>query len=174
MDYTVSVEVPGVTDPNVLYQYQLGLFHSLWSSIDVTADYLIGHFLKLPHNDALMITWGMMFGPKAKLLATLIRLSDHQKKRELMTALNVIRNDGKRDVITHGYQLENEEGVAFLERSRGSQDFETRLHAFTREEFKMHVNKLIGASNDFYEASGATVAEIQEFVDAARRLAKKA
>ncbi|HQT52216.1 MAG: hypothetical protein Q8K11_01155 [Phenylobacterium sp.] len=172
MDYTVNVDPPGVTDPHVLYQYRLGLFHSLWATVDVTVDFLIGKLLKLPDADAHMITWGMMFGPKAKLLATLIKLSDHPNKQALMTALNIIRA-GKRDVITHGYQLENEGGVAFLERSRSSQDFQTKLHEFTRDGFRDHVNGLVGASNSFFEASGAKAEDIQAFVDAAGSLAKK-
>jgi hypothetical protein len=173
MDYTVSVDPPGVTDPHILYQYRLGLFHSLWASIDVVADYLIGKLLKLPDEDAHMITWGMMFGPKAKLLATLIKLSDHPNKRVLLTALNLIRGEGRRDVIAHGYQLENEGGVAFLERSRSSNEFQTKLHEFTRDEFRSHVNKLIAAGNDFIEASGARTDDIQAFVDAASNLGKR-
>lgn len=170
----ISVELPGVTDPEVLYHYHLGVFHAVWGTVDVTTDFAIGMFLKVPHEEALMITWGLMFGAKAPLLVKLIKRSDHPNKQAMLKAFNAIRGLAKRDIVAHGYQIENGENVGFLEKPRGAGDFTTKHHLFTRREFAQHVNDLIGNSNAFYEALGAPDSEIEAFVDVAMSLDSKA
>jgi hypothetical protein len=165
----LSTEIPGVTNPNVLYHYRLGVFHAMWGTIEILTDLSIGKFLKLPHAEAHMVLWGMMFGAKAKLLGALIKRSDHPKKQALMTALNAIRGDAKRDVVAHAYQFDGDGVVAFMERSR-STEFKARLHVFTHDEFRMHVDKLIGDGNTYQEALGIEPAEFDAFVNAVMKL----
>jgi hypothetical protein len=170
----ISVEIPGITDPEILYHYQLGVFHGVWGTVDVTIDFAIGKFMSLPHEDALMITWGMMFGTKAKLLSNLIKKSHHPKKHVLTTAFNAIKGLAKRDIVAHGYQIENPTHVGFLEKARGGGErFSAKLHVFTREEFARHVDKLIGDANAFYDALDAPPEEFDAFVEAAKSFSSK-
>jgi hypothetical protein len=172
MARNLSADIPGVTDPDILYHYRLGIFHAVWSTVDIASDMAVGHFMALSDEEALMVTWGMMFGAKAKLLATLIKNSQHERKAALMTALNALRGNAKRDVLAHGYQLGGEKKVGFIEKPRGN-DFTTRVHIFTHEEFRQHVNSLIGNANAFQQALGFPQARAQEFSDAAANLAAK-
>lgn len=169
----IGVDLPEISDQDVLYHYRLGVFHAVWSTIDVTVDYAIGKFLGVPHAEAHLVTWGMMHGPKVKLLAKLIKRSDAPNKAAILTALNAIRGDTKRDIIAHGYPLVGDRGIAFVERSRGSQDFSTKHHHFTHAEFREHVERAIKLAHDFGGAMGHPFAEIGDFVDAARSLESK-
>lgn len=168
----ISADIPGVTDPEILYHYRLGVFHAVWSTIDITVDMAIGSFLDVTDEEAIMVTWGMMFGPKVKLLASLVRRSQHPEKQAIMTSLNAVRGDAKRDVLAHGYQLGGLTQLGFIEKARGN-DFTTKVHLFTNEEFRLHVDKLIGHANQLQAALAFTPERAQRFSDAAAGLATK-
>jgi len=153
------------------YHSHLGHFHGLWAAVDLTTDFAIGKFLKVTNEEAHLITSGMMFGRKARLLGGLIKRSDHPKKAQLQGAFNAIRAT-PRDAITHGYQAYSRSQVAFLERPAGG-DMRARQHTFSHEEFAQLVSKLVSDSHAFYEALEANSADVSAFAEAALSLDRK-
>jgi len=73
------------------YLQLLGIFHSNWSAIDAYTDFAIYQFLRVTPQQAHLITSGMVFGRKARLLGDLIRHSNDARKQKLMEAFNKIR-----------------------------------------------------------------------------------
>lgn len=144
----------------------LGLFHATWATADCLVDFAIGDLLALSHEKTHLVTSGMMFGRKARLLSDLIRQSDHPKKADLKAALRVIRGTARRDVIAHSYMRADDDGrLVFLERSI-SGDFAARSHAFTRKELAGHVQNLCNATMQMAHALGVSDDELNAFVDA--------
>ena len=82
------------------YLQLLGIFHSNWSAIDLYTDFAIYNFLHVTPQQAHLITSGMVFGRKARLLDDLIRNSDDGRKQKLLEAFNKIRA-AKHDIIAH-------------------------------------------------------------------------
>lgn len=170
----ITAVFPTDPTPRERFHYALGVFHGMWSTVEVTADFIIGRLLRVPDEEAHMITSGMMFGAKARLLSALLKRSDHPNRAAMVTALNVLRGEARRDVVVHGYQISDGAFThAFVERSRGG-DFKAKEHVFTLEEFITHVEKVIENGNALYDAIGAPEEEIVEFVAAARSLKSKA
>jgi hypothetical protein len=157
-----SIEIPDVITDDVLYHYRLGVFHSMWSTLDVIVDMAVGEFLGLKDQDALAVTWGMMFGAKAKLLRQLVKRSDHPNKAAISKAIGDVWGGAKRDVVTHGYAFEGPTRVVFLEKPRGS-DFQPVMHEFSHEEFGAHVDRLIRDGNALYRALGYDGARVEAF-----------
>ena len=154
------------------FHRSLGLFHALWATIDLTTDFAIGKFLKVTPKEAHLITAGMMFGRKARLLADLIGRSDDPNKAVLLGAFNAIRGNSKRDIITHGYLWSDTSTVRFVERSI-SGEFKATQHSFTMKEFQDHIDDLVIHAIAFYDAVGASPDEIDTFAVAAFSLNRK-
>jgi hypothetical protein len=62
------------------YTQLMGRAQSQWAALEVITDYAIGKFLKVTDGQAHLITSGMMFGRKGRLLADLIAKSDDPQK----------------------------------------------------------------------------------------------
>src|SRR5215813_7771921 len=95
---------PTIEDPNVppeLY-YTLGMFHGMGNTRDAVVDYALGAFLKTSPEDTHILTAGMEFGKKSRLLIELIKRSDHKKKATLISSLSKIQA-AQRDQIAHSY-----------------------------------------------------------------------
>lgn len=165
-------ETPGIPIWEKEYHAALGTFHGMWSTIDVTTDFAIGRFLRVTYEQAHLITSGMMFGTKARLLMDLIHRSDHPKRKELLDSFGSIRGNSKRDIVVHGYQMSSNKRIAFLERSRGG-NYTGTQHVFTRDEFFAHLDRLIEDGHKFYAALGASDDEMEAFVEAAISPPKK-
>jgi hypothetical protein len=144
----------------------LGRFHGAWCTADASIDLAIGKFLKLTPEQTHLMTAGVMSGPKCRLLADLIRRSDHQNKSKLLDALNKIRGEVKRDVLAHAYIRSSSTQVTFISRKTGSR-YEARDYSFTLTEFAKHVKVLTQAAEDFDKALATTEAEFSEFIKAA-------
>jgi hypothetical protein len=84
------------------YLIVMRLFQGAWASLELTTDYAIWNFFNVTPEQAHLITSGMMFGRKARLLADLIGRSDHRDKAEILGSFNEVRT-GKRDVFAHSY-----------------------------------------------------------------------
>lgn len=151
----------------------LSVFHGIWSLIDMTTDYAIFKFLNVTPEQAHLITAGMMYGRKARLLADLVGRSDHPNKAKILGALNWIRGNSKRDIIAHGYQKFDDESIEFVERTI-SGEFEARGHVFTNEEFISHIKTLAKKGREFQEALEASEDDLREFANAAFNLNRKA
>jgi hypothetical protein len=150
------------------YLHSLGIMHFNWSVIDLYTDYAIWKFLGVTAGQAHLITSGLMFGRKARLLADLLKRSKDANRYRLIEAFNVMQA-GKRDVITHAYMGDDVDTVTFLER-KASGAFKAFVHTYTLEEFRAHSNTLLEATNKFKAALGATDQELHEFAAAALSL----
>lgn len=149
----------------------LGMFHQNWAAIDLHTDFAIYKFLKVTPLQAHLITSGMMFGSKARLLVDLVRHSNATNKSQILGPFNKIRAS-KRVMIAHSYCSSDALSVTFLERSAG-QEFAAKEHVYTFEEFRAHVDEVRAAAEAFIDAIGASQKEIIEFVHAALSLNTK-
>jgi len=154
------------------FRRALGAFHATWASVEITMDWAIGQFLKLPQEETHLITAGMEFGRKAVLLRALVARSDSKNKNEILQHLNWIQNESKRNAFAHSFMRSNKDVVTFVKRS-GHGKFEIREHSFQPKEFDEHVNKFIEAAIGFEKELGATRKEIESFAQAATNLASK-
>lgn len=162
-------EIPhqGLTKENSnRFWYLLGCFHVTWALTDLTTDYAIWKFLGGTPLETHIITSGMMFGRKAKLLADLIANSNHPKKSEILGAFNKVRDHNKRNIIAHSYYLFDEKNVCFVERSN-SGPYNAKEHTFPMDEFEDHVAKMGDYGQAFHSAIGASRELLTEFAHAA-------
>jgi hypothetical protein len=150
--------------------FRLGQFHSAWLSADITLDMAIGRFLKLTDCEAQILTSGMEFGPKARLLHELVKRSLHPRKREITTALNKLRNNAKRNILSHAYLIGDTDSVTFLERQRG--EYAVKRHRFTHLQWQKHVTESIQAGADLWGALGYEHNELEEFTKASLNSAR--
>ena len=80
-----------------------GRFHEAWTSLELLTDYAIYKLLKVTPSQGHLITAGMFFSRKARLLADLIRTSEYPNKAAILGAFNKVRDNNKRDIIAHSY-----------------------------------------------------------------------
>lgn len=153
------------------YNATLGQFHNNWSAIDLYTDYAIYKFLNVTALQAHLITSGMMFGRKARLLGDLIKHSDDPRKILILRAFSKIRK-ANRDIIAHSYVRSDAISVTFLERSI-SGDFRTTEHTFISDEFRAHVLYIADAAIEFYDALDIVSEELDAFVNAALSFKRK-
>jgi len=150
----------------------LGMFHGTFASLNLTTDFAIGKFLNLEAAPTHLLTSGMMFGPKARLLADLISRSDDPKKPQLLAPFNRLRGDSKRDVIAHGYVWSDAHTVRFIQRIT-SGEYTVRSHSFTLKEFAEHAIRFATDAAEFYTVLGATQEVMDAFGNAALSLDRK-
>jgi hypothetical protein len=168
---------PMPTPPkNLIYRpefaHLLGNFHLIWSGIDQIVDYAICEFLKITPEQSHLLTSGLLFGRKAQLLAAFISRSDHSRKKEMLTALNTLRGEAKRDVVVHSYLDSTPTTVTFLHRSAGG-EYAVKKHTYSLTEFRSHVLKVGDAARKLQEAVGVTQSQLTEFEESAIRAAKQ-
>ena len=160
---------PLQTHPRFIHH--LGLFYNAWTAVDLTVDLAIGIFLKIPNDQALILTSGMQFGPKIRLLYEVVSTGDHPNKGAILGPLNKLRNDAKRNVFAHAYIVSTPTKVTFVERRPGG-PFKVLLHTYTLEEWVEHVVKFAQASDELWSALGQPAGEYGAFVQAALNAAK--
>ena len=142
-----SVSYPHLThDPR--FQQYLGSFFAGWANIELLTSYLIGKLLKITDEEAHVVTSGMMFGTKARLLRNLLYRSNHPNKAVLTGALNRIQNSSKRDAFAHSFILSGPQVVNFIERP-GHGDYQAKEHSYTLDEFLQHVRAVTAAMQEF-------------------------
>ena len=148
------------------YTQLMGRAQSQWAALEVITDYAIGKFLKVTDGQAHLITSGMMFGRKGRLLADLIAKSNDPKKATILGAFNKIRGMSKRDMFAHSYLRSTKDTVTFLERS-SSGEFTAKEYTFTLDEFRAYVMDFELAIGAFHTSLGATRAQFEAFAKAA-------
>ena len=160
--------LPAPIGAGISFNAKLGLFHQNWAAIDLHTDFAIYKLLSITPLQAHLITSGMMFGRKARLLVDLVKHSSIKDKSQLLEPFNVI-SGAKRDMKTHSYCSTNAIIVTFLERS-ASNTFRAKEISFTLNEFHEHVDKVTRAAESFIAAINASPEEILEFAGAALSL----
>jgi hypothetical protein len=149
----------------------LGAFHYNWAALDVRIDYTIYKFLKVTPLQAHLITSGMMFGRKIRLLVDLIKHSDDPKKSELLAVLGRITK-ANRDILTHSYVKSDMDSVTFMER-KISGPFSAKEHSYTIAKFREHMNEVYQAELDFDRLLDTPRSDLDEFAQAALSAARK-
>jgi hypothetical protein len=144
----------------------LGKFQLAWSEIELTTSFAVGKLLGLTDEEAHLVTTRMPFAVRASLLRSLVARKKPESAKELITALNQIQNESKRNVFAHSFILSNENVVTFHDRNWEG-DFVTKPHSFTLEGFKNHVVKLYKATRTFNTAIGVTQESLDAFAKAA-------
>ncbi len=148
----------------------LGQFHGMWLQLDPLLDYSIGYFLSVPPEDTHIITAGLEFGRKLRILIDLINRYPDPKKTELIKQLKILQG-AKRDQITHSYVASDREHVVFISRSRGGDYSATELR-FSIQEFREHVVKVVRAAQAYENALNARPDDVLAFANAALRSRK--
>jgi hypothetical protein len=154
------------------YLIMMGLFQGAWASMDLTTDYAIWKFLNVTPEQAHLITSGMMFGRKARLLADLIGRSDHPNKAEILGSFSKFRGISKRDVFAHSYVWSDHSTVRFIDRQSGG-EYKAKEHTFTLAQFTDHVLEVALVAERFYLALGATSEEVNDFGNASLSLNRR-
>lgn len=115
-----------------------------------------------------------MFGRKARLLADLIRKSDHPKRAALLGAFNKIRGEGKRDIIAHAYIGGGDKPgeVSLIER-QASGAFNAKRHKYKVVELMQHATSLALAVGEIHGCLGLSQKEIDAFAEAAFKASRK-
>lgn len=163
--------LPVIMAKSAVYNQLIGIFHGNWSAIDLYTDYAIYKFLRVTPQQGHLITSGMMFGRKARLLDDLLKHSDDPRKSKMIEAFNKIRT-AKRDILTHSYVRSDALTVTFMER-KISGPFSAKEHTFTFQELQTHALDIADAAAAFFDALGATQADIDAFANAALSLNRK-
>jgi len=148
----------------------LGQFHGMWLQLDPLLDYSIGYFLSIPAEDTHILTAGMEFGKKLRILIDLIQRYPDPKKAELIKQLRILQGS-KREFITHAYIESDKTNVNFISRSRGGDYKATKLE-FTIDEFRAHVIKIVLAAQAYENAMDVRLSDFVEFANAALRETK--
>jgi hypothetical protein len=128
-----------------------GTFHGLWLSTELTVDYTICKLLKIPHEEAHLLTAGMEVGRKLRLLEGLLKRSDYKNKDVIIGALRKLQNETKRNVFAHSYLMSDEKTVTFVHRSSG-QKYTAEKFVFTMPEFKEHMVSFAQHAQTFWDA----------------------
>jgi hypothetical protein len=155
------------------FQQYLGMFFAGWANIELLTSYLIGKLLKITDEEAHVVTSGMMFGTKARLLRNLLYRSNHPNKAVLTGALNQIQNSSKRDAFAHSFILSGPHVVTFIERP-GHGDYQAKPHSYSLDEFLQHVRGVTAAMMEFQAGLAVPVEELSEFANAAFKADLKA
>lgn len=155
---------------SIAYQQMLEVFHSNWSAIDLYTDFAIYQFLKVTPEQAHLITSGMMFGRKRRLLSDLIKHSSDHRREKLLAAFGALGRS-KREIITHSYVASSAISVNFLERNI-SGSFKATTHDFSPQTFHEHVQMVAKAAEVFRDALEISQDELNSFVNAALSLNK--
>ena len=149
-----------------------GRFHEAWTSLELLTDYAIYKLLKVTPSQGHLISAGMFFSRKARLLADLIRTSEYPNKAAILGAFNKVRDNNKRDIIAHSYVYSDHKTVTFVERNV-SMKFKAIEHKFTFEEFKNHVTTFMRNAQGFHDAFEPDYDDVQAFAHAALSLNRK-
>jgi hypothetical protein len=158
----MTIEAPGFPKD---FHRLLGLFHSIWLSVDPLIDFQIGRLLNSDLVDTHILTAGMEFGRKLRILIDLLKRSDLKNKAALIESLRVLQR-ARRENITHAYIATSPTTLVFNYRSRGGEFTASRL-SFSIKGFEDHVQKMIRAAQAFQNGLAVPVSEFDEFIAAA-------
>jgi hypothetical protein len=151
---------------------KLGLFYINWTKNELLLDFAIGKFLGISAEQAHLITASIDFGRRAQWLRALVKVSEFPNKTALLTALNAIQNDSKRNIFAHSYLSGDEKHVWFVERIPFG-EFSIRAYRFDADEFGRHVDNIAEHGVAFQNALQVPDDELDAFAQAALNMAAK-
>jgi hypothetical protein len=170
----VRPELKGAISLSDDFYRTIGKFHVLWATADLSIDFAIGKFLGLPAEDTHLLTAGMFYGRKLRLLSDLVKRNGALGEKRRTKFLQSIKHllGAKRDVVTHSYIWSSDIEVKFYLRKAGDK-FTVQESRFTRTEFNEHAKKFEDAALIFHKALGASPKELNDFANAALSLDRK-
>lgn len=133
------------------YNKWMGIFNACWSAMDLSTDLVICKFLGVTYLQAHLITSGMMFGRKARLLADLVGRSSHPDRDKILGTFNKIRSEAHRDVFAHSYVLADSQSIIFIDRPGGG-EARAKQYTYSLDEFIAHVKKFMDLGAEFENA----------------------
>lgn len=165
-----------MTDKNLAvtddFTSEFGRFFGIWQATELAVDYAVGKFLNLPDEETHLLTAGLEFNRKIRLLMALVKRSSDPEKSSILAGLKTIQNDSLRNVFAHSFIDHTPTEVIFIQRSRHG-NYDPVEYKFTMASFKEHVEKLLLAAIAFHEAIGLSQERNQEFANAALRVNSK-
>jgi len=160
-----EITMPGPLVLSPEFNRLLGMFHYNWAATDIHVDYAVWQFLNVTPLQAHLITSGVLFGRKVRLLVDLIKHSEDKRNEGLLRELGRLTKSN-RDMIAHAWLRSTDNAVTFLER-KASGTFAAKEHTFTLQEFSDHVTELADAGQQFRRLLGVSSAELDAFAKAA-------
>jgi hypothetical protein len=157
----------------VKFNENLGLFYGMWLAMEATVDYLIGRYLKLPHEETHILTAGMEFGRKANLLRVAVTRSTDPNKELIKDLLSKIQNESKRNLFSHSLINSSDTHISFIHRKNDGVYTATETK-FTPDEFQAHCRKVAKLAQEFHNATNLDNEDFQAFGKAALSAAKRA
>lgn len=157
------------------FSFAFGVFHLTSSRLDIVTDFAIHKFSKLSPEETHLVTAGMMFGRKGRLLADLIGHSDHVRKGAILGAFNKIRGNNKRDILVHGILYSSDDNqleISFIDRSI-SGEYKAIIHKFTLHELFNYITVFTSNCTEFEKELGLSQEELNGFVMASLSLNRK-
>ncbi|MFB6451782.1 hypothetical protein [Bradyrhizobium tunisiense] len=160
------MEKPEKLGVTVAFTSEMGRFYGIWATTELTVDFAICKLLSVPHEEGHLITAGVGFNQRARLLQALVKRKNAARGNEIIDALRTIQNESLRNTFAHSFLTGNEKTVEFVERSRHGL-YNPKVHQFTLEEFQDHVQKFWQAGQKLFAALGDPYEEFQQFAEAA-------
>ncbi|RZN08513.1 hypothetical protein CWO91_22350 [Bradyrhizobium genosp. SA-3] len=162
-----------MTDKNLAvtdeFTSEFGRFFGIWQATELAIDCAVGKFLELPDDETHLLTAGMDFNRKARLLTALVKRSNDPQKSTILASLKVIQNESLRNVFAHSFIDHSPTEVTFIQRNRHG-NYDPIEYKFTLPSFRAHVEKILDAAIAFHHAIGLTEERNQEFASAALRV----
>lgn len=152
--------------PKGFYE-SLGIYHSIWQTLDILLDFALANYRKLQFTEALEKTKGVMFARKLRGLKDLAEVDDSSEKAERLEAISQLFN-AKRSEITHSYLATSNTEVQFIY-SGNKFGAKACVLRFTGPQFADHVADFALAAHRFQNAltvSSSRLSEFESFVTA--------
>lgn len=151
-------------NPDFLLFY--GMFHGLWSSLDLLLGWGIHKFLNIDYERTHILTAGMEFGRKCAVLRNLAHRSNDPHRSDIINLIGRVQNESKRNVFAHAILVGNPSSVTFIDRTRGG-DYAATEHTFTLKEWCNHVEAVGHIAAELTDALGVSDQEFHDFAMAA-------
>jgi hypothetical protein len=157
---------------NPQFHLLLGRFYFVWSIAELETSLLLGKMLSMTNDETHAVTTKMPFNVKANLIRALLKQRKPDNAKAILTALNKIQNNSKRNVFAHSIMMSTNDTVVFIDRSMQN-GLTSDITEFTLPSFLKHVDDFVLAVQKFGKAHGMSQDEIHAFASAAHSLAIK-
>ncbi|UPJ55012.1 hypothetical protein [Bradyrhizobium sp. 192] len=151
---------------------EFGRFFGIWQATELALDYAVGKYLELADEETHLLTAGMDFNRKARLLTALVKRNNDPQQSAILASLKIIQNESLRNVFAHSFVDHTDTEVTFIQRNRHG-NYDPIEYTFTLPSFIAHVEKILRASIAFHDAVGLTEERYEEFASAALRVNTK-
>jgi hypothetical protein len=139
----------------------------MWNVVDLTVDFAIHKFLKVAPLETHILTSGLMFGKKSRLLREIVKKSNHPQKNKILETFTSLTAVAKREALIHSYIDTDIDRVTFVEKMQGG-DYKTKKHSFTLAQFRAHVEEFQKRALKFHDTLDYDEEEFRAFAETAK------